>query len=78
MSTIDPIEYGELKAEINAQRRDIEKLTDEMRRQSESINHIERTLADARGGWKAMAWVAGFSGSLGAAMTWIVNHLGRP
>jgi hypothetical protein len=75
---IDPVEYGALKAEIVAQRRDIERLAAEMKSQSSSINQIERTLAEARGGWKALAFVAGFSGSLGATITWVVDHFGKP
>jgi hypothetical protein len=75
---IDPVEYGALKAEIVAQRRDIERLASEMKAQSSSIGQIERTLAEAKGGWKALAFVAGFSGSLGATIAWLVDHLGKP
>jgi hypothetical protein len=75
---IDPIEYGALKAEIVAQRRDIERLAEEMKAQSASINQIERTLAEARGGWRALAFIAGFSGSVGATITWLVDHFGKP
>lgn len=78
MAGIDPIEYGALKAEIVAQRRDIERLAEEMKAQSASINQIERTLAEARGGWRALAFIAGFSGSVGAAITWLVDHFGKP
>jgi len=77
MTDINPVEFGVLKAELAAQRRDIDRIVGRLDELTQSVQKIEKTLSEARGGWKALAWVSGISGSLGAAMTWVANHLGR-
>lgn len=77
VSEIDPVEFGALKAELAAQRRDIDRIGTRLDEMTEAVRRIERTLSEAKGGWKALVWVSGISGTLGSAMTWVVNHLGR-
>jgi len=77
MTDINPVEFGALKAELAAQRRDIDRIVGRLDELTQSVQKIEKTLSEARGGWKALAWVSGISGSFGAAMTWVANHLGR-
>ena len=77
MTDINPVEFGVLKAELAAQRRDIDRIVGRLDELTQSVQKIEKMLSEARGGWKALAWVSGISGSLGAAMTWVANHLGR-
>lgn len=78
VSEIDPVEFGALKAELAAQRRDIDRIVARMDEMTDAVRKIERTLSEARGGWKALVWVSGISGTLGSALTWVVSHLGRP
>ena len=77
MTDINPVEFGALKAELAAQRRDIDRIVGRLDELTQSVQKIEKTLSEARGGWKALAWVSGISGSFGVAMTWVANHLGR-
>lgn len=77
MTEINPVEFGALKAELAAQRRDIDRIVSRLDEMAQSVQKIEKTLSEARGGWKALVWVSGFSGSFGAAVTWFVNHWGR-
>jgi hypothetical protein len=77
MTEINPVEFGAIKAELAAQRRDIDRIVGRLDEMAQSVQKIEKTLSEARGGWKALIWVSGISGSFGAAMTWVANHLGR-
>ena len=43
--------------------------------QSTQLNEIKTTLAEARGGWKALVWIAGVSATAAGAVTWILQHL---
>jgi prefoldin subunit 5 len=42
-----------------------------------SINTVERTLSEAQGGWKTLMWIGGMSASVGAAISWVISHLGK-
>jgi hypothetical protein len=75
MTEIDPVEFGALKAELAAQRRDLDRMATQLSELASSVQRIERTISEARGGWRAIAWVAGFSGTLGAGVSWVLNHL---
>jgi len=77
MTEINPVEFGTLKAELAAQRRDIDRIMLRLDDMASSVQKIEKTLSEAKGGWKALVWVSGVSGSFGAAMTWVANHWGR-
>jgi hypothetical protein len=35
------------------------------------------TLSEARGGWKTLMFVGGAASSLGAAIAWVIQHLGK-
>ena len=38
---------------------------------------IDRTLSEAKGGWKTLVVVGGIASSIGAAAAWIANHFWR-
>jgi hypothetical protein len=60
---------GRHGAEITQLRGDVAEMRADLRA-------IRETLAEARGGWKAIMVVAGFSGTLGAALMKLATKLG--
>jgi hypothetical protein len=41
------------------------------------LDQVLLTLSEARGGWRTMMIVGGAASSVGAALSWIVQHLPR-
>lgn len=42
---------------------------------SDKLDSIQDMLAEARGGWRAMMWIGGAAASIGAAASWIAQHV---
>ena len=72
---IDPVEFGQLKAEVAAQRRDLDRLATTLEHLAKSMDAVRDTLTEARGGWRAVAMISGIAGTLGAAISWTVQHV---
>jgi len=39
------------------------------------VDLVNKTLAEAKGGWKTLVWLGGVSATSSAALTWAVQHL---
>lgn len=78
MPEIDPVEFGELRAEVAAQRREIDRMTIAIEQMTAALHDIRQTMSEARGGWQAIAWVAGIASTLSGALTWFVSHFRMP
>jgi hypothetical protein len=72
---IDPIEFGQLRAEVVAQRRDLDRLASTLEQLAKSMDSVRDTLTEAKGGWRAVAMIAGIAGTLGSAATWVIQHV---
>ena len=72
---IDPIEFGQLRAEVTAQRRDLDRLANTLEHLARSLDSVRDVMTEARGGWRAIAMVSGIAGTLGGAITWAVQHV---
>lgn len=59
---------GEHGARIAALERRLEKI-------DTNVELLLQQVAEARGGWKGIMALAGFASALGAAATWIAQHL---
>lgn len=48
-------------------------------RQTSMLADIQRTLTEARGGWRLLMWLGGAGAALGAAITgllaWVARHI---
>ncbi len=55
-----------------------ETLGDDIRELKGDVKHILATLNQAKGGWKTMMAVAGFSSIAGSVLTWVVSHIPLP
>lgn len=66
------------ETEIRHIQADMDKMVADMEAIKTSINQINQTLSEAKGGWKVLMMLGGAGGVLGAAITQIAQHwLGR-
>lgn len=62
-------------ADIRHLQDDMDKLVASMAVMQQTLSGIEKTLAEAKGGWKILMMMGGAGGVLGAAITQVVNSL---
>lgn len=60
-------------ADIKHLQDDMDKLVASMLAMQGTLTTIEKTLSEARGGWKVLMMIGGAGGALGAALTQLVN-----
>lgn len=69
------IDIGRLETEVTH----LTKLIDELKLSNAAINQnlntIQRTLDEARGGWRTLMWIGGASATLGSLFTWALTHV---
>jgi prefoldin subunit 5 len=77
MNDIDPIETARELAthanDISHLQADMDKMVDEMKQIKEAIQAIQKTLAEAHGGWRVLIGVGGAMALVGGAIGWIVE-----
>jgi prefoldin subunit 5 len=61
--------------EIRHLQRDIDTLVAEMAAVRKSLEHIDRTLSQAQGGWKALMWAGGAIGAITGFVGYISGYL---
>lgn len=69
-------DIGRHDAQIEALQDQVDKLHGEMKHMLTELQAINRTLSEARGGWKTLAAVAGMSGAVGVAFSKVMQLLG--
>jgi prefoldin subunit 5 len=62
------------ETEIKHLQADMDKLVADMDDIKKTLNAINTTLAEARGGWKALMFLGGAGGVLGSALTYFVQE----
>ncbi len=62
------------ETEIKHLQADMDKLVQDMEDIKKTLASINNTLAEARGGWKFLMMFGGAAGTIGSAITWIVQH----
>ena len=68
MSEFDPVAFGEMRAEMTAFRRDVERLVAD-------VADMKETMHKAMGGWRVLLLIGGACAALGSAITWALNHV---
>ncbi len=53
----------------------IDALKEDVAQLRADVASIKEMLSEARGGWKALAWVAGLAGAAGAVLVWLVDFV---
>lgn len=66
-----------LETKVEAQAKEIERLTDIVERMASKLDTVASTLTEARGGWRAMMLLGGAGATFGGLLTWAVEHLMR-
>lgn len=68
-------DLGKHDAQIESLNREVKHLHEDMGRVMQQLADIQNTLSEAKGGWKTLMWVAGFSAAIGGVIvkvgTWI-------
>jgi len=62
-------------ADIKHMQDDMDKLVISMKAMQESLVAIDKTLSEARGGWKVLMMMGGAGGALGAMFTQVVHSV---
>lgn len=72
---VDPRDFGKLEGAVSALADKVAALTSDVESLSKQVKTLTDLMSEARGGWRAVAGVAGVAGTLGAAITWFSQHV---
>jgi prefoldin subunit 5 len=61
-------------SEIRHLQADMDKMVEDMEEIKKALVKIEKTLSEARGGWKMLMAVGGAAGIVGSGITWFFSH----
>ena len=64
-----------LETQVEHMSRAIDNLTSMLNEQAKTLAAIQKTLSEARGGWKTLMIVGGAASTLGAVLSWIASHV---
>jgi len=64
-------------SEIKHLQDDMDRMVNDMQEVKLAIQQIQKTLAEARGGWKILMYVAGVSSALTGLASWLMQHWGK-
>lgn len=63
--------------EIKHLQQDMDKLVQDMDQVKASLADIQKTLSEAKGGWKVLMYFGGAGGVVGGALTWVIERMFR-
>jgi hypothetical protein len=66
-------DIGRLEGEVKALARTVDQLSEKLEETNRHVSAISSTLAEAKGGWRTLVWLAGVSGSVGAALSYLAS-----
>lgn len=66
-----------LETKVEAQAKEIERLTAMVERVATKLDAVASTLTEARGGWRAMMLLGGAGATFGGMLTWAFEHFVR-
>ncbi len=73
--TKDSLQIARLEERMATMNRDMEALTKQVVSMNGQLATVLETLAQARGGWRTLMWLAGASSAAGAIVTWALVNL---
>ena len=68
---VEPIsqrDFGHLEAQVAQLRQDVHTL-------QTTVNEMSKMMQQAQGGWRLLALMSGLSGTIGAGVLWLVQHV---
>jgi uncharacterized coiled-coil protein SlyX len=79
MNDINPREFGRLEAQVQHLMASMAEQTDLLAAINDRLTAQDKLIEQARGGYRALAWLLGAAATLGgaitASLTWIKEHL---
>lgn len=67
-SPISQRDFGHLEAQVAQLRQDVHTL-------QSTVNEMSKMMQQAQGGWRLLALMSGVSGTIGAGVLWLVQHV---
>lgn len=61
-------------SEIRHLQADMDKMVEDMEEIKKAIIEINKTLSEAKGGWRMLMAVGGAAGIVGSGITWVISH----
>lgn len=74
---VDPVEFGELRAQVQHVQKSNEELRNDIKELQQQIQELLDLVNTAKGGWRTLAAVTGAAATLGAGVQWVFEHLSR-
>ena len=75
MSTEIHRDLGKHEAHIESLQEQVKHLHNDMEKVMVQLAEIQATLSEAKGGWKTLMWVAGFSAAMGGIFVKVASWL---
>lgn len=72
---IDPVEFGEMKGQVQALQGQVADIKAKQAAMDAKLDLVLDKLSEARGGWKTLMVLGGAASTLGAGVTWALQHL---
>lgn len=73
---IDARAFGQLEGEVKALHAMLAEQNKTLADLSSQLDLVNKTLAEAKGGWKTLVWLGGVSASAASAITYLLTHIG--
>ena len=73
--TRDSLQIARLEEQVATIRRDLEAMTESMDEMQRQLAQVIDQLTQARGGWRMLMLLGGAGAGLGAALSWVANHV---
>lgn len=64
---------GRLEAQVQSLGNAVALLTNKVDTLDDKLDAVEKTLSEARGGWRTLIWIAGASSALGGIATYLAS-----
>jgi hypothetical protein len=71
------IDIARLEVEVGHLTRSMADLQESNQQLTAKLDQVLLTLSEARGGWKTLMVVGGAASTIGAAIAWFIQHLGK-
>jgi hypothetical protein len=72
---IDARAFGQLEGEVKALHAMLLDQNKALAALTLQLDQVNRTLAEAKGGWKTLVWLGGVSAAASSLLTWAVAHV---
>ena len=74
---IDPVEYGEIKAAVGHLQSQLTEIKSKQAAIDSKLDLVVNQLSEAKGGWRTLMLIGGAATTVGAAVSWVAQHLVR-